>query len=98
MISLVQTSRNAPGERDTAGDVLSLVASPVVDDDADAATAVGEGEGVAELDLDAIAAGERDVPALQGWRHEVFGADALRLCNGEIALAAKGQMVKVVNI
>ncbi|MGR3622459.1 ribonuclease D [Pseudophaeobacter sp.] len=47
-------------------------------------------------DLDAIAAGERDVAALTGWRHEVFGEDALRLCNGEIALAAKGQSVKVV--
>ncbi|WP_126136877.1 ribonuclease D [Tritonibacter mobilis] len=49
-------------------------------------------------DLDAIAAGERDVPALKGWRHEVFGSDALRLCNGEIALAAKGQLVKVVDL
>ncbi|APG46750.1 ribonuclease D [Phaeobacter porticola] len=49
-------------------------------------------------DLDAIAAGQRDVPALNGWRHEVFGADALRLCNGEIALAAKGQDVKVVTL
>lgn len=49
-------------------------------------------------DLDAIAAGQRNVPALNGWRLEVFGADALRLCNGEIALAAKGQSVKVVTL
>ena len=42
-------------------------------------------------DLDAIAAGERDVPALRGWRSEVFGRDALRLCAGELALGAKGQ-------
>ncbi|NIZ12426.1 ribonuclease D [Phaeobacter sp. HF9A] len=49
-------------------------------------------------DLDAIAAGERDVPALHGWRLEVFGADALRLCEGKIALAAKGQQVKVVEV
>ncbi|WP_282051678.1 ribonuclease D [Phaeobacter inhibens] len=49
-------------------------------------------------DLDAIAAGQRNVPALKGWRLEVFGADALRLCNGEIALAAKGQDVKVVTL
>lgn len=49
-------------------------------------------------DLDAIAAGERDVPALTGWRQEVFGADALRLCDGEIALAAKGNSVKIVNL
>ncbi|UWR50400.1 ribonuclease D [Phaeobacter inhibens] len=49
-------------------------------------------------DLDAIAAGQRNVPALKGWRLEVFGADALRLCNGEIALAAKGQDVRVVTL
>ncbi|MBK5932959.1 ribonuclease D [Rhodovulum imhoffii] len=49
-------------------------------------------------DLDAIAAGKRDIMALKGWRHEVFGADALRLCNGEIGLAVKGQRVEVVNL
>ena len=49
-------------------------------------------------DLDAIAAGQRDVAALSGWRLEVFGEDALRLCDGKIALTAKGQTVKVVSI
>jgi ribonuclease D len=49
-------------------------------------------------DLDAIAAGQRDVVALKGWRREVFGEDALRLCNGEIALTAKGNDVKVVEV
>ncbi|NOD83279.1 ribonuclease D [Ruegeria sp. HKCCD6119] len=49
-------------------------------------------------DLDQIAAGERDVPALSGWRFEVFGEDALKLCEGKIALAAKGQSVKVVSL
>ncbi|GAA6201628.1 ribonuclease D [Aquicoccus sp. SU-CL01552] len=49
-------------------------------------------------DLDAIAAGMRDVPALKGWRYEVFGADALRLCEGKLALAAKGQTVKLIEV
>ncbi|MGB8624298.1 MAG: ribonuclease D [Paracoccaceae bacterium] len=49
-------------------------------------------------DLDAIAAGQRDLPALRGWRAEVFGKDALRLCNGELALAAKGSNVTVVEL
>ena len=49
-------------------------------------------------DLDAIAAGERDLPALNGWRSEVFGQDALRLCRGEIALSAIGQQVRVVRL
>jgi ribonuclease D len=47
-------------------------------------------------DLDALAAGIRDVAALSGWRAEVFGDDALRLCEGKIALAAVGSDVKVV--
>lgn len=49
-------------------------------------------------DLDAIAAGERDVAALRGWRREVFGTDALRLCSGEVALAVRGQTVEVVDL
>jgi len=49
-------------------------------------------------DLDAIAAGMRDLPALRGWRAEVFGNDALRLCAGEIALSAKGSDVTVVSL
>ncbi len=49
-------------------------------------------------DLDLIAAGLRDVPALKGWRAKVFGDDALRLCDGKLALAAKGQDVKVIEL
>jgi ribonuclease D len=66
--------------------------------------AKSEGEGVAarliasSADLDAIAAGERDVPALQGWRREVFGEEAERLCEGKVALAAKGATVVTVRL
>ncbi|WP_282096530.1 ribonuclease D [Epibacterium ulvae] len=49
-------------------------------------------------DLDAMAAGLRDVPALSGWRKEVFGDDALRLCDGKIALAARGQTVDIIEL
>ncbi|MEX0328706.1 MAG: ribonuclease D [Ruegeria sp.] len=49
-------------------------------------------------DLDQIAAGERTLPAMSGWRFEVFGEDALKLCDGKIALAAKGQTVRVVSL
>ena len=48
-------------------------------------------------DLDRIASEtEPDVPALHGWRREVFGEDALRLKRGEIALCAEGSTVKTV--
>jgi ribonuclease D len=49
-------------------------------------------------DLDAIAAGRRDVPALRGWRRVLFGADALRLCAGEIALSAQGASVRIIPV
>jgi ribonuclease D len=47
-------------------------------------------------DLDDIASGLREGHWLHGWRREVFGADALRLCEGEIALACKGSDVRIV--
>lgn len=49
-------------------------------------------------DLDAIAAGQRNLPVLKGWRAEAFGDDAIRLCKGEIALSAKGHDVRVVTL
>ena len=66
--------------------------------------AKSEGLGVAarliasSSDLDLIAADQRDVAALSGWRAEAFGEDALSLCRGEIALTAKGSEVHVVKI
>ncbi|NNK68740.1 MAG: ribonuclease D [Rhodobacteraceae bacterium] len=49
-------------------------------------------------DLDEIAAGERDVAALRGWRAKVFGNDALRLCEGKLALTAQGNQVTVIEL
>src|SRR5690242_7088658 len=48
-------------------------------------------------DLDRIAADdEADVPALKGWRRELFGDKALRLKHGQLALAVeKGRVVTV---
>lgn len=49
-------------------------------------------------DLDDIALGERDVLALKGWRSEVFGTDALRLCAGDLALSCKGNSVNIIEL
>ena len=60
-------------------------------------------EGVAQKllatsqDLDALAAGERQLPALKGWRREVFGKDAIELCEGRVALAVDGAKVVTVS-
>jgi ribonuclease D len=63
-----------------------------------------DAEGVAQkliatsADLDEIAAGDYGGAALKGWRRKVFGDDALRLCNGEIALGAKGNRVEIFDV
>ena len=49
-------------------------------------------------DLDALAAGQRDGLCLKGWRRKVFGEDALRLCDGKIGLAVKGEKVGVIEL
>lgn len=49
-------------------------------------------------DLDDIASGHTEGAWSSGWRHEVFGSDAERLLNGEVALSAKGQKVKIVEV
>jgi len=49
-------------------------------------------------ELDALAAGQRNVPSLKGWRMDVFGSDALRLCEGSVGLAVKGNKVKLFEL
>lgn len=48
-------------------------------------------------DLEQIAAyDDAQVPAMTGWRREVFGNDALRLKRGEISLSAKGRKIILI--
>jgi ribonuclease D len=50
-------------------------------------------------DLEMIAADDAaPVRALTGWRHEVFGRDALDLKQGRIALTAAGKRIRLVNL
>lgn len=50
-------------------------------------------------DLEKIAlSDEAEVEALQGWRRQLFGDDALKLKRGEIALVLNGARVEVVEI
>ena len=50
-------------------------------------------------DLEKIANDDAaDTPALQGWRREAFGEDALRLKRGELALVLDGVRVRVVEV
>ena len=50
-------------------------------------------------DLDRLASeDEPDVPALHGWRRDVFGADALLLKSGGITLGVDGKRIKLVRV
>ena len=48
-------------------------------------------------DLDRIAADDNaDVPAMKGWRHQMFGEKAVALKHGKLALAMeKGRVIAV---
>ena len=49
-------------------------------------------------DLDSLAAGDRNLAALQGWRLEIFGKLALDLCNGKIGLSVEGSKVTTIQL
>ncbi|MGH6932401.1 MAG: ribonuclease D [Dongiaceae bacterium] len=50
-------------------------------------------------DLESIAADDRaPVPAMHGWRRDLFGDDALALKHGRIALSVAGKQVKIVTL
>jgi ribonuclease D len=50
-------------------------------------------------ELDRLASeADPDVPAMHGWRRDVFGADALALKAGQITLGVDGKRVKLVRV
>ncbi|MEE4153053.1 MAG: ribonuclease D [Erythrobacter sp.] len=49
-------------------------------------------------EMEALAAGMRDLPVLQGWRYEVFGRDALELVEGKLAFAVKDGKLAMTHI
>jgi ribonuclease D len=49
-------------------------------------------------ELEALAAGVRNLPVLQGWRYDVFGRDALELVEGKLAFAVENGRLKMTHI
>ncbi len=49
-------------------------------------------------ELEALAAGLRDLPILNGWRYEVFGRDALELVEGRLAFAVEKGRLKMTRL
>ncbi len=64
-----------------------------------------EGHGVAQkmianvADLERIAVDDNaDVPALRGWRREIFGEDALALKQGKLGVALREEKIVLINL
>lgn len=49
-------------------------------------------------EMEALAAGVRKLPVLEGWRYEVFGRDALDLVEGKLAFAVEKGRLKMTHI
>lgn len=49
-------------------------------------------------ELEALAAGIRDLSVLKGWRFDVFGKDALELVEGKLAFAVENGKLKMTHI
>jgi ribonuclease D len=49
-------------------------------------------------EMEALAAGVRDLDVLKGWRYEVFGRDALDLVEGKLAFAVENGKLKMTHI
>ena len=92
-----QVTRSASPASPSAGAVVELlkVLLKARAEDADVASKL-----IATVsDLEKIANDDNaDTPALQGWRREAFGEDALRLKHGELALVLDGTRVRVVEV
>ncbi len=87
---------DAPQRRPVGSEALADLLRVLLKARADA-SGVAQKLIASSADLDAIAADAAvEVPALSGWRFEIFGMDALRLKRGEIALSAQGSSVTVV--
>ncbi len=81
--------RQAPDGSAAAVDLLKVLLKLVSEQQGVAAKVIATVE-----DLEQIAADDQaDVPALEGWRREMFGEMALKLKRGEIALAFDGRQV-----
>jgi ribonuclease D len=52
----------------------------------------------ADVEMIAALGEDADVPALHGWRWQVFGEDALKLRRGRSALALRGKKLALVDV
>ena len=89
-----ERGRDTPRASPALVALLKVLLNAVAEQNNVAPRLVASSEDVEAMALDESA----ENPALQGWRREMFGEDALRLIRGEIALSAQGKRVKIVSV
>jgi ribonuclease D len=89
-----ERQRDTPRASPALVALLKVLLNAVAEQNNVAPRLVASSEDVEAMALDETA----NNPALQGWRREMFGEDALRLIRGEIALSAQGKRVKIVSV
>ena len=93
-------------ESDRPGNGQRIVAPPAVSDMLKVLLKLKcDSEGVApkliasSREVELIAADDNaDVPALQGWRREIFGEDALKLKHGRLGLVIRDQQLALIDM
>ncbi len=76
------------------GELLKVLLKQVSDDAGVATRLIANASDIEKLAREA----EPDIPALKGWRRELFGEKALRLKTGKVALAASPKGVRIVEV
>ena len=88
-----ENNQNGHKSYEALADILRVLLKAVVEDQKVAPKLIANAS-----DLDAIARGETDVQALKGWRKEIFGNAALKLCRGDTALRVVNEKIELIDV
>jgi ribonuclease D len=86
--------KSMPSNLGPVADIMKVLLRLVADDQNVAAKLIANSS-----DLDALAENDdADVPALKGWRYEIFGKKALQLKAGKLALKLDKNKIQFVEL
>ena len=90
----VERHKPGPSPKGAIGDLLRVLLKAVADKHGVAPRIIASSDDLNQLVLE----DEADIPALKGWRREIFGEKALALKEGKLALAATPKGVREIEI
>ena len=90
----VPKPKRSPEGTSAASELLKVLLKVVAEQNGVATKVIANSE-----DLDKIAADDKaDVPALKGWRYDLFGKQALELKKGDLALSFEDRKIQIVEL